>query len=843
VALPLPAVRPATGWLDSFAHRRDHPAVMGGTGWITYAELDRRIAARAEGLGPSRRLVLLEAAAAAEALVTYLAALRGRHPVLLVPPGQAQRPVLERYDPDVAAGAATGWIPQSRRRGTAHDLHEDLALLLSTSGSTGSPKLVRLSRANLEANAAAIAEYLDLAPDDRGVTTLPMQYCYGLSVIHSHLHAGATVVLNDLSVVDRCFWDRFRATGATGFAGVPHTFELLDRAGFPAMSLPTLRYVTQAGGRLPPATVQRYAELGERRGWRLFVMYGQTEATARMAYLPPELARSHPQTIGVPIPGGSFLIDAPDADGVGELVYHGPNVMLGYAEEPADLALGRTTRALRTGDLARLTSDGLYEVVGRRSRFVKPFGIRLDLDRLERLLAEHGLAAACTGDDDGLVVGVEEAEAVPLVQDLLGRQTGLPRSHLTVVLVDRFPRLESGKVDHPALRRLATAERPAPARRADAAEAVRAAFRDVLGCDPTDDDSFVDLGGDSLSYVEVSVRLEDALGTLPANWHVTPVRDLAPAPRRRRFVATGDTTTLLRAVAIVLIVATHVGPWSVPGGAHALLAVAGYNAVRFLRGPQAVLATAARIAVPAVVWTALVALVSDGYGWPNVLLVNGFVGRPQDRWTYWFIEALVLVLVSVAVVRAVPAVARLERVRPFAASLVALAAGFLIRFDVVELTNSHGTSRPHEVFWLFALGWAAARASRPGERLLVSALAAVSVADWFGDTGRELVVLAAVLLLVWIPTVPVPRRAQRLIAPVAGASLYIYLTHFQVHPPLERLLGPAVAIGGSLLVGVALWWVVGRLTALATHELSSRSGPQRPRGRNRRADHASSIAT
>ncbi|HZB73020.1 MAG TPA: non-ribosomal peptide synthetase, partial [Acidimicrobiales bacterium] len=762
---PLPVLQRTAGWLDDLSARGDHPAVLAPGGGTSYEDLDRCVVRAAESLGHTRRLVLVEGGATVEALIAYLAALRAGHVVLLAPPGlRAQRALVEAYDPDVVATAATQWAPGDRRRGTAHVLHDDLALLLSTSGSTGSPKVVRLSRDNVEANAASIADYLDLGPDDRAATTLPMQYCYGLSVINSHLHAGATVVPTDLSVVDRCFWDRFRAAGATSFAGVPHTFDLLDRVGFAAMSLPSLRYVTQAGGRLPAATVRRYAELGKRDGWQLFVMYGQTEATARMAYLPPALATSSPGAIGVPIPGGSFTVDEPDDDGVGELVYSGPNVMLGYAEGPDDLALGPVTGALRTGDLGRLTPEGLYEVVGRRSRIVKPFGLRIDLDRVERTLEEHGLGGACTGDDERLVVGVEDHEQVPAVRRLLDDHLDLPRSRVAVLHADPLPRLPSGKVDLVALRALAT--EPLEAVRHDGCRGVRAAFAEVLGVEPGDDDTFVDLGGDSLSYVEVSMRLEEVLGTLPPDWHITPVRDLRPAPRRRRSLATADTTAVVRAVAIVLVVATHVGPWSVPGGAHTLLAVAGYNAVRFPRCPRAILGTAARIAVPAVVWTAAVAVRSEGYGWPNVLLVNGFVGRPQDRWTYWFIEALLVILLAVAAVRAVPAVARLERSRPFAVPLVALAAGLLVRFDVVELTSTHRTSRPHEVFWLFALGWAAARASRPSERLVVTAVAAVAVAGFFGDVGRELIVLAGTLLLVWAPTVPVPRVAQRIVAPL-----------------------------------------------------------------------------
>ena len=201
---------------------------------------------------------------------------------------------------------------------------------------------MRLSHGNLEANAAAIASYLALDADDRAAMTLPLHYCYGLSVLHSHLSCGAGVALTDRSVVDPCFWDLFRSQRCTSFAGVPHTFELLDRIGFDRLALPTLRYVTQAGGRLDPDTVRRYAGLGARDGWDLVVMYGQTEATARMAYLPPHLAATRPEAIGVPIPGGSFEIDPSDAGDPdeGELVYRGPNVMLGYASSRRDLALG-----------------------------------------------------------------------------------------------------------------------------------------------------------------------------------------------------------------------------------------------------------------------------------------------------------------------------------------------------------------------------------------------------------------------------------------------------------------------------------------------------------------------
>ena len=250
---------------------------------------------------------------------------------------------------------------------------------------------------NLQSNAESISEYLNIGPNDRAATTLPMSYCYGLSVINSHLLRGAGLVLTDLSVVDPCFWELFRRRGATALAAVPYTFELLERVGFADMELPSLRYVTQAGGRMAPESVRSYAELGRRKGWELFVMYGQTEATARMAYLPPELAASVPGAVGIPVPGGSFRIDPVPGLEHGELVYTGPNVMLGYAGSPADLAVGRTVTELRTGDLARHHPAGVYEVVGRRSRFVKIVGLRVDLGQVERILADLGCRRPARG--------------------------------------------------------------------------------------------------------------------------------------------------------------------------------------------------------------------------------------------------------------------------------------------------------------------------------------------------------------------------------------------------------------------------------------------------------------
>ncbi|MFC0005223.1 AMP-binding protein [Micromonospora siamensis] len=816
---PLPELLPATDaapFVHDLATHGDRPALITADGTISYTELATRVEEAARRLGPQRRLVLVAGANTVEALVAYLAGLRGGHPVLLVPDsGPATRTLVEAYDPDVVIGPVDGtWTIEERRRGTAHELHPELALLLSTSGSTGSPKLVRLSAANLQANAEAIAGYLGIRDTDRAATSLPPHYCYGLSVVNSHLTRGAALILTGLSVADSCFWDLFRAARGTTFAGVPYTFDLLDRVGFAGMDLPHLRYVTQAGGRLAPATVRRYAELGRRHGWDLFVMYGQTEATARMAYLPPDLARTRPEAIGVPVPGGEFrLAPAPDQpDGVGELVYAGPNVMLGYAERPADLASGRTVDELHTGDLARRGPDGLWEIVGRRSRFAKILGVRVDPQSVEGLLARHRVEAACLGADDELVVAVAGDATPARVRRLVADEVGLPPRAVRVLPAPRLPRLASGKVDYPALRAHAEAPEPAPPAAAPTADHdLCRLYAEVLErTDVTPEHSFVDLGGDSLSYVEMSVRLERVLGQLPPDWHTLPIAALPvrPAARPRRRVL--ETSVALRAAAIVLIVGSHIPLFHLTGGAHLLLAVAGFNFARFqltdvsrrdrLRQIRAALA---RIVLPTMVWIAAVMALTDQYRLSTLLLVNSLVGPADGRteWHFWFIEGLVYVLLGTGALLALPAVDRWERRFPFALPVALAGLGLLGRYDVFGLDARHDLPGGVVAFWLFALGWAAARARGTRQRLLVTVAAAATVPGFFGEPAREALIVAGFALLVWLPTVPSVGTVNRLAGVLAGSSLYVYLTHWQVYPHLRDR--PLLALVASLAAGVA----------------------------------------
>ncbi len=335
-----------------------------------------------------------------------------------------------------------------------YPLHDELGLLLTTSGSTGSPKLVRQSYQNIQSNAEAIAEYLELDENERPVTTLPMNYTYGLSIINSHILVGATILLTTASIVAKDFWDFMKVNKSTSFGGVPYTYEMLKRIRFFKMDLPDLRYFTQAGGKLSPELHKEFAEYAMERGKRFVVMYGQTEATARMAYLPHENALVKYGSMGIAIPGGKFtLVDVngnavTEPDVVGELVYEGENVTLGYAECGTDLAKGDERGGrLETGDMAQMDQDGYFYIVGRKKRFLKLFGNRVNLDEIDRMVKSvyDDVDVASDGTDELMKVYITKESYVKDVEKLILERTRINNRAVQVIAIDEIPRNEAGK--------------------------------------------------------------------------------------------------------------------------------------------------------------------------------------------------------------------------------------------------------------------------------------------------------------------------------------------------------------------------------------------------------------
>jgi acyl-CoA synthetase (AMP-forming)/AMP-acid ligase II len=462
----------------------NEPALIeGDTGLIlSHRDLADQGRAWSARLGRSRTLLFLVCRNDVFSAVAYVGAIEGGHVVALVD-GHASTAsiagIVTAYRPAWIAGAiglgaelAANSVPVTSIEvldggelvetgyNSANDLHPDLAVLLATSGTTGSRKFVRLSARNIHSNARSIAEFLGLTPDERAITCLPFHYSFGLSVVNSHLLAGASVVLTTASVLEERFWRAFQDYGCSSLAGVPFTFQVLERVGFRTMDLPSLRTLQQAGGALDRGLAELYTGYMAGRGGQMFVMYGQTEATARIAYVPPDRMPAKLGSAGIAIPGGHLRIDAdpdvgPSEPATGEIVYEGPNVMMGYGSGADDL--GRPDElhgVLRTGDIGYLDEDGFLFIVGRSKRIAKVFGLRLNLDEVETRLRQSGPAAVMAGQD--AIWGFCEFgtdETLAAVASELARDFRIHHSTVRLKRVEMLPTTSAGKIDYQQVER------------------------------------------------------------------------------------------------------------------------------------------------------------------------------------------------------------------------------------------------------------------------------------------------------------------------------------------------------------------------------------------------------
>lgn len=336
----------------------------------------------------------------------------------------------------------------------SYPLYDELCLMLTTSGSTGSPKFVRQSYKNVSDNADSIVEYLGIDDSERPITTLPMNYTYGLSIINSHFKVGAAILLTDRGLMQKEFWKFFKEQQATSFGGVPYTYEMLEKLRFFRMELPSLRYMTQAGGKLPPELHKKFAEYAQGKNIKFIVMYGQCEATARMGYLPPEKSLKKYGSMGIAIPGGKFhLIDVKgetisEPYVTGELVYEGTNVTLGYAECGEDLLKGDERHGiLQTGDMAQFDEDGYYYIVGRKKRFLKIYGNRVNLDEIDRMIKTefNNIDCASAGVDDHMYIFLTNESITEKVKDFVVKKTRLNPAAFHTVVIDEIPKNDAGK--------------------------------------------------------------------------------------------------------------------------------------------------------------------------------------------------------------------------------------------------------------------------------------------------------------------------------------------------------------------------------------------------------------
>ncbi|MFQ8431918.1 AMP-binding protein [Amaricoccus sp. W119] len=828
-------------WMSLADHGPRTALFLGDGSEISYAELAARADASAEAArdaireiapgfdsdsGPEsnsespRPLALVECANVEASVTAYLACLRAGWPVIPVAEGATRKDprLIETYRPNLIfregkagvgkAGAGetgageTGWAWEAGDPEPAA-MHPDLAVLLSTSGTTGAAKLVRLSRANIAANAASIVEYLAITDRDRAITTLPFHYSYGMSVLHTQLLAGGALILTDASVTEEDFWDLARSGGATSLALVPFQFELLENSGFAERALPSLRYVTQAGGKLSPVLARRFIEIGQAKGWELFVMYGQTEASPRIAYVPPKALSSHPEAIGIPIPGGRLWLaddagaEITAADTPGELVYEGPNVMLGYAETRAGLAAEAGPEVLRTGDIAERSADGFFRVVGRRSRFLKLVGLRIGLDEVERALAAQGLKPYAVGDDRRMTVflaGATPETAEATAADLIARY-GLTRKLVAVRPLETVPLLSSGKIDYRALNAMAAAEteretEAAEARGAGTRGELETVLRDALRRNEIDlSRSFAEHGGDSLSFLEVQMALNRRLGHVPVNWEKMPLSELmALEPRARAATQPVSIDTIGRVVAITTIVALHAARYPVLGGAYLLIALVGFSMARFQLTPL----SEGRIGQ--VLRTTLVPILIGYYGMLGLVHVAlrpisapwfFLLGNYERDFEYgievlWFVGLYVQLMLLMCLPFLFRPVRAFVARKPFELGiglLVALMVAAPLLRGSVDV--DYRVRDPLFAGQLVLLGWLVYFAGEDlRRRLLVTGLVLLDVAlFWHLRWSVIALVLGGLLPLLWFRTVRLPWRLAHALTFVAQRTLFIYLTH------------------------------------------------------------------
>jgi acyl-CoA synthetase (AMP-forming)/AMP-acid ligase II len=813
-------------------------ALPAGPG-LTYGELSDKAdfwAGQLRQLTSGRRCVVaIELDVDPDSIAAYLGALRAGYPILVLEPGQivTSSRIMAAWTPEICIPAGADvpvltHLPDAE----APEPHPDLRVLLSTSGSTGDPKLVRLSAGNIAANARSIADYLGLTPEDRAATTLPLHYSYGLSVLNSYLSAGASLLLQRQSVIEPGFWSDARTAGVTSLALVPHQIELLYHSGFTGAELPSLRYLTQAGGKLSPHLARRFTAMSRENGWQLFIMYGQTEAAPRISYVPPDALPEAADTIGRAIPGGRLWLASEDGAEIttpgqpGELVYAGPNVMMGYATSRGDLLRGQDMEELRTGDLAERTEAGFFRIVGRMKRFVKLFGLRISLDQVESFLSERGVEAHAVGLEDRLVILLRESERGAETIAALADQYDLPPAAFHIGYLAETPRLSSGKPDQVALRRiaadlLATSEQSQTGEKL--AEVLKRATR---SSSVGPEDSFNSLGGDSLSYLQVQLFLEERLGHAPQGWESMPLSRLEGLVRETDGVASArvriGVDVLLRLLAISLVVVQHATDYPVYGGTWMLIALMGFSMARFQLHQIAAgnpFRLAARMLYPIVPLYFLI-LVAYALLRDSVPLSYWFLVGNYKIWNegsllevYWFVSVYAQIVIVMALASAVPKLRRALVQCPWATMAMSLLANALI-LGVIALWQN-GSPLPYhpqrgllECLSVFMLGWMLQHIRGGSELVLTACLAAVVLGLQL-QIGMSWAVAGAILatfaLIALKAMIPVPAILGRALTALASVTLFVYLLHeIFVFTILKATLPQPISAGLALIVSFGM---------------------------------------
>ena len=435
----------------------------------SYRDLDR-MQEKFSSLLQQRSLVCIGMENKLGCFVAYISCIQNGHVPILLPAGSDRsywQTIIKKYKPRylvgkceltdeyVAKAEIYGCTIWERCHHYEVNMNQKLALLLPTSGSTQSPKMVRICYDNLRSNTESICEYMSLDEKDCSITSLPLSYTYGLSVVNTLLWVGGRLVLTEDSVMQSSFWCDMNQYGVTMLAGVPYTYLCMKKLGIHISKYRDLRLLTQAGGKLSDLLQEFWGKEAQNNGKSFLIMYGQTEATARISYLPAKECLRKIGSVGIPIPKTEVCLQdekglpIKESSRLGEIVSKGAHISMGYAESFQDLRKGdENAGELPTGDMGYWDEEGYLYIAGRKSRFAKIYGKRINLDDIEKLLRDDYEGEIAVISDDERIYVLTEEEQIGQEREELCCKVGLPHQCVKVKRVTSIPRKENGKIDY-----------------------------------------------------------------------------------------------------------------------------------------------------------------------------------------------------------------------------------------------------------------------------------------------------------------------------------------------------------------------------------------------------------
>ena len=331
-------------------------------------------------------------------------------------------------------------------------INAKLAILLSTSGSLKESKFVKLSYENIFENSLSISKYLNLKSNDLSITTLPLFYSYGLSVIHTHIFFDRKIVCNDYSLLQKEFWYLLEKYKITNISFVPFSYEMLEKIGINRFNFSSLKFLTVAGGKLSEDLTKKFCTVFKKKKINFYAMYGQTEASPRISYIELKRLLKKPNSCGKAIPGGKITINKANKDGIGEIIFQGKNIFKGYAQNRKECLVVKDIKKLNTGDIGYIDKEGDLFILGRKKRDIKVYGIRINLDNLENNLKTENFKIICHKYKNKLAILYESTNFdKKSILIRINKLTALREQNLEFKKIDKFPRLKNDKIDYKRL--------------------------------------------------------------------------------------------------------------------------------------------------------------------------------------------------------------------------------------------------------------------------------------------------------------------------------------------------------------------------------------------------------